>query len=113
LTPGWVYLPKGSEIRLDTPCLIPSDDDPVTDWRGIPVEAVHQGFPEPGLDQQSIEDAARCAAVLMNPPTDELLLESFLYDLRFDAFLPAIGPPPPQTGEEAIRRSDREFYDAL
>jgi hypothetical protein len=109
-----LYLPRSEELRLDTPCLLLSPSaDSEFDAAGIPVAAVSQGFPVEGLDRATINGTAQWARQFADPPPDDLLLESFVYYLRFDAFLPSPGALPPPSLAEIRRRLDREFYDAL
>jgi hypothetical protein len=75
--------------------------------------AVEQGFPREGLDTADIEGTAERARQFRNPPTDKLLLESFVYYWRFDAWLPCPGAPDPPSSEEIKKREDREFFDVL
>jgi hypothetical protein len=96
LSRGWLYFAGSGEPTLDTPCLLldaDSDDDPEA-------IAAERGFPQEGLDTATIEDTTECARQLSDPPTDELLLESFVYDWRFDAWLPHPGAPAPPPWEE-------------
>jgi hypothetical protein len=110
---GWTFLPATSELSLATPCLLLDDPDPEVDERGIPIEAMERGFPREGLDCATLEDTAGWARQFENPPSDTLLLESFLYYLHNDAFLPAPNSPPPPPWEETEGKLDREFYDSL
>jgi hypothetical protein len=115
LPSGWVYLPRSDELLLDTPCLLLGDDYPDAEWneRGIPLAAVNQGFPTEGLDDATIEDTVEWARQFIDPPPDDLLLASFAYYLRFDAFLPAPDAPPPPPAFVSMRRSDLAFYNLL
>jgi hypothetical protein len=102
---GWVYLPAFGELSLDTPCLLLADDpDAELDEHGIPLAAVSQGFPAEGLDDATIKDTAEWARQFIDPPPDDLLLASYAYYLRFDAFLPSPEAPPPPSAAE-IKRS--------
>lgn len=109
LEQGWLNLPSSETPTLDTPCLLIGDDldDEADDI------AAESGFPEEGLDTATIEDTARCARQFSDPPTDELLLESFVYYWRFDNWLPAPGAPDPPPWEETEKKLDREFFDEL
>lgn len=114
LPSGWVYLPAPGELLLHTPCLLLADDpDADFDERGIPLAAVSHGFPAEGLDSDRIEDAAQWARQFIDPPPDDLLLASYVYYLRFDAFLPSPKAPPPPSAAESKNRSDLAFYNAL
>lgn len=106
LEDGWLYLPSSEKPELDTACLIVDADDN---------EAVarEQGFEQEGLDTPTIEDTVRAARLFKDPPSDELLLESFVYYWRFDAWLPAPGASDPPPWQETKRELDREFFDAL
>lgn len=104
----WLYLPHNGTLFPDTVCLLvdSADEDPGAVAHGM-------GFPVEGLDTQALEDTAVCARALRNPPSDELLVESFAYYLRHDAWLPCPGAPEPGPWEETKLLMDREFYDAL
>jgi hypothetical protein len=113
-----VYLPAFGELSLDTPCLLLADDpdgdtDAEFDERGIPLAAVSQGFPAEGLDRDMIEDTAQWARQFIDPPPDDLMLASYAYYLRFDAFLPSPEAPSPPSAAESKHRSDLAFYNAL
>jgi hypothetical protein len=109
LEQGWLYLPTSEKLTPDTSCLI-IDAGPDDDMEAI---AAEQGFPQEGLDSATIQDTAERARQFKDPPTDELLLESFVYYWRFDAWLPAPGAADPPPREETKKRLDREFFDAL
>jgi hypothetical protein len=109
LEQGWLYLPTSEKPTPDTPCLL-VDPGPDDDPEAI---ALERGFPTEGLDTATIEDTAKCACLFRNPPTDALLLESFVYYWRFDAWLPFPGAPDPPPREETKKRLDREFFEAL
>jgi len=109
LEQGRLYLPTSERPTLDTPCLLVASG-PDDDSEAI---ALERGFPQEGLDTPTIEDTARCASLFGNPPTDELLLESFVYYWRFDAWLPFPGAPDRPPSEETRKRLDREFFEAL
>ena len=110
---GWIYLPETTSLSLSTPCLIVAGPDPETDERGIATAAVAHGFPVEGLDCDTVEDIAVSSQRFADPPPADLLLESFIYYWRFDAFLPAPGAPEPPPLKKSRRRLDREFYDLL
>lgn len=112
LPDGWLYLPEG-DIAPSTPCLLLTDDGGDTDARGVPLAAVHQGFPREGLDSETAADTARCAQIIAAPPSDALLVESFRYYLEHDVFLPRAGAPPPPTSDETSGQVGRDFYDDL
>jgi len=114
LPSGWVFLPGSDELSLDTPCLLLGDWlDAEENERGIPLAAVNQGFPREGLDDATIEDTVEWARQFIDPPPDDLLLASYTYYLRYDAFLPSPDAPPPRSHAEIIRYLDLEFYNAL
>jgi hypothetical protein len=105
----WLFF-AGSELpTLDTPCLL-LDADTDEDPGAIAAES---GFPQEGLDTATIEGTAEGARQIEDPPTDELLLESFVYYWRFDAWLPHPGAPDPPPWEETKMRLDREFFEEL
>jgi hypothetical protein len=91
----WLFFAGSEKPTLDTPCLLldaDSDEDPED-------IAAERGFPQEGLDRATIEDTTACARQFEDPPTDELLLESFVYYRRFDAWLPYPGAPDPPPSE--------------
>ncbi|WP_426169040.1 DUF7716 domain-containing protein [Pseudoduganella sp. R-34] len=109
LEDGWLYLPCDKNPSLDSACLLvvsDSDDDP----QAI---ASEHGFPSEGLDTPTIEDTVNAARQFQDSPSDELMLESFIYYWRFDAWLPEPGAPEPPPWEEAKLKWDREFFDSL
>lgn len=110
LEPGWLFLASSEAPTLDAPCLLVVDTDEDHDIEDIAAEL---GFPEDGLDTATIEDTADCARRFSDPPTDELLLESFVYYWRFDAWLPSPGAPDPPPLDETKRMLDRAFFDEL
>jgi hypothetical protein len=113
LPAGWIYLRTADAPSLDTECLLLDGQDGEYDDRGIPLAAVAQGFPHEGLDSETAVSTAQWAKQLVNPPTDDLLLESFLYYWRFDAYLPEPGAPDPPPWEETKRELDLAFYESL
>lgn len=104
----WLYLPASELLTPDTPCLLIAE---TTDENLDLANSL--GFPREGLDGQTIRDTAVWAQHFSNPPSDELLLESFNYYLEFDAFFPNPGAAPPPSPSEIARKLDREFYDSL
>src|SRR5258708_27337720 len=74
---GSGYLPRFDELLIDTLCLLLADDpDAELDERGIPTAAVNQRFPAEGLDDTRIKDTAEWVRHFIDPPPDDLLLES-------------------------------------
>jgi hypothetical protein len=110
----WLYLPETPTLHLDTPCLLLDvDPDGQMDDRGIPIAAIRDGFPNEGLDGATLKSAGEWVVKFQDPPSDELLFESFVYYLRFDAFLPAPGAPDPPPWEDVRARLDSEFIARL
>ncbi|MRW92281.1 hypothetical protein GJ699_19995 [Duganella sp. FT80W] len=109
LEDGWLYLPNHENPGLDTACLmIVSDAD-----EDMQLIASERGFSVEGLDTPTIEGTVHAALQFQDSPSDELLLESFVYYWRFDAWLPMPGAPEPPPLEEAKLEWDREFFDSL
>jgi len=104
LESGWLYLASSEDPTLDSFCLIHGDAEE---------QEPDPNFPQGGLDTQTLEDCAHCARQFEAKPTDDLLLESFTYYWRFDAWLPHPGAPDPPPWEETKARLDREFFDSL
>jgi hypothetical protein len=111
---GWLYLSRSTGLTPDTTSLFVSSElaAPLGDT-GVPTLAVQRGFPIEGLDSDTIRETAQWAQQFSNPPSDALLVESFSYYLRFDAFLPQPGAPDPPPAEEIRRNRDREFIASL
>ncbi|QJR13532.1 DUF7716 domain-containing protein [Usitatibacter palustris] len=107
LEEGWLYLPCSEIPALDSPCVIVSGSDESEEV------AAKAGFPQEGLYTRDIEDTAKGAVQFEDPPSDDLLLEAFLYYWRFDAWLPHPGASDPPTTDEWKRNLDREFFDLL
>ena len=110
LPAGWIYLQSKSVSSPDAPVYV-AEAEESTDDAGRPVAALAAGFVVEGLEPAQLEDVAECCREFEDPPSDALLLESFLYYWRFDAFLPHPGAGEPPPWEEAQARLDREFYD--
>jgi hypothetical protein len=87
---GWLYLREGV-FSADLECVLVTGDDEELDERGLAIAAVQRGFTREGLDTDTLEDTFDCAKNFVDPPPDDLLLESFAYYREFDAFLPAPG----------------------
>lgn len=107
---GWLFLPSADAPTLDTACLIVTAD--VDDGDPAPAAAA-EGFPQDGLDTYQIEDTTLRARQLEREPSDALLLESFIYYWRHDAWLPQANAPEPLEGDEATRMVDKIFFDCL
>jgi hypothetical protein len=107
---GTLYFSSSNKLELDAVCLLVASADPDDDTQAI---ASERGFPQEGLDTETIEETASGARQFQDPPSDELLLESFEYYWRFDAWLPAPGAPDPPAWDEIKLKLDREFFDAL
>ena len=104
---GWLYLPNAATPTLDTPCLLVSDEE-------YPQAlAEENGFPQEGLDTDDIEGTVQCARQFQEHPSDDLLLESFIYYWRFDAWLPKPDAPDPPSWDEVKRTMDREYFEGL
>jgi hypothetical protein len=113
LSQGWLYLPRETDLKPDTDCLLVGDEDYEADERGVPRVAIEQGFPFSSLDTATIEDVVQGASLLEAPASDELLVEAFRYYLLHDVYLPSPGAPDPPPAEEFRLILDREFYDCL
>ena len=87
---GWLYLREGV-ISCDLECVLVTDDDAELNERGLATAAAQRGFTREGLDTDTLEDTFDGAKSFADPPSDDLLLESFAYYREFDAFLPAPG----------------------
>jgi hypothetical protein len=101
------------EPTLATRCLVVPSDEGDLNERGLSNLAVDRGFSVEGLDSDTIEEIVDGVREFADPPDLELMFEAFMYYLRYDAFLPQRGAPPPPSRDEIIRRLDRKFYDAL
>ena len=111
---AWLYLPGDvKQWTLDTEAFLlnpefePGQDDPI-----LPDDLAHKGLRE-ALDTSTITDCVQWADRLVGHPDDDVRFESFIYYVRFDAFLPKIGAPDPPPPDEIMRRLDAEFYDKL
>jgi hypothetical protein len=113
LASGWLYLREDGAISPDLDCLLVAGDDEEFDERGVSMAAVQRGFTREGLDTDTLAGTFDWAKNFIDPPPDKLLLESFTYYLRFDAFLPEPGAPDPPPWEETQQRLDRAFFDSL
>jgi hypothetical protein len=112
LPDGWLYLPQG-ELAETTVCLFIPSEDVDEDEDATGAKATELGFPIEGLDNQSMQDVARCAVRLDPHASDALLVRAFAYYHRFDAFLPSIDAPDPPAPEQALLKMDRDFYDSI
>jgi hypothetical protein len=114
LPEGWFYLPESPKANLTTRVLLITDtDDLERDQRDIPRAASDRGFPEEGLDTPTLVSIAQGTTDFASPPSDDLLLEAFLYYHEFDAFLPHPGAPDPPPAARITHDLDRKFYDSL
>jgi hypothetical protein len=111
---AWLYLPGDvkqwtleTEAFLLNPEFEPGEAEPV-----LPDIVAQKGLRE-ALDTQTITDCVQWADRLAGGPNDAVRLESFIYYVRFDAFLPKIGAPDPPPFHETQRQLDLEFYDTL
>ncbi len=105
LEDGWLYLPEGTILTPDKPCVLVDDDE-------ARVTLARDGFTRERLETRTLEQTTDCARSLHDPPSDELLVESFRYFLDFDAFLPYPGAPAPPPDGSGLRL-DGEFCDRL
>ena len=117
LPDGWLYLPGDhKQWTLDTEAFLLDldafDKSPQTHEPILPPELASKGLRE-ALDTRTITDCVQWADRLAGRPDDAVRFESFIYYVRFDAFLPKIGAPDPPPWEETRRRLDLEFYDKL
>lgn len=107
LSSGWVFLPSGP-ITANTRCIRLADDEEMESL------AASLGFPDEGLSTEDLSSIFHWTQQLAGAdPSDDQLLRSYTYYLKFDAFLPSFDtddPPPP---DEAKRRRDRQFYEKL
>jgi hypothetical protein len=107
LEPAWIYLRDSADLRENSECLVLGNVEE-------PLEvATSLGFPQEGLDTESIEDCASWAKVHEPHPTDSLLLYAFRYYWLFDAFPPkpwAADPPPT---ERVLHNLALNFYRTL
>jgi hypothetical protein len=110
LEDGWLYLPDRSTPTANTECLIVGYNVSELEPEDL---AASLGFSTEGLDTQTLEDVASCAAGFESPPSENLLVESFIYYWLFDAWLPFPGAPEPPSPEEAQLIASRQFYESL
>jgi hypothetical protein len=113
LPQGWLYLADVAPLTPETFCVVLDDEDKDMDSDGKPIEAIRTSFPFEGLNTQLMEDTAEAARRFDDTPSDELLIESFEYYRRFDAFLPKPGAPAPPPWAETQLKLDRDFYELL
>jgi hypothetical protein len=115
LPEGWLYLPASRNWTLNTEGMVIGNhlltDAEMFD-EDTPLVA-HTNNLISTLDTGTIEDIDKVARTLQDPPSDDLLLEAFLYYFNFDAFLPSIGAPDPPPLHVVIHNIDRSFYDSL
>lgn len=115
LPDGWLYLASRGTPTPESRCLLVLDGDWVEgdDDSDVPQSAASAGYPVEGLDTATLESTASWAKQFTAPPSDELLVESFNYYWRFDAFLPFPGAPDPAPAAVARLNEQRAFYDCL
>jgi hypothetical protein len=106
LEESWVHL-RSESPSLESECVVISDSEETNS------AAIAAGFHVSGLGTEELQDVADCAAHFEREPSDSLLLESFLYYWRFDAWLPNPGAPDPLPAAESKAIRDREFFDLL
>lgn len=87
LPSGWIYLPEVAGLAAETPCVFVDDED-LDDEAQRPFLT---DFPREGLSTDLMEQTGDAARRFADPPSDELLIESFDYYRRFGAFLPNPG----------------------
>ena len=114
---AWLFLPGDHRqwtldteaflLVLDVLDTVPETGEPI-----LPPEFVAKGLRET-LDAPTIVDCVQWADGLSGRPDDAIRFESFLYYVRFDAFLPQIGAPEPPPWDETRQLLDLEFYDGL
>jgi hypothetical protein len=110
---GWIYHSTSFPFSASTLCLIISDDDVDYDEDDLPVPAREMGFTTAGLDTSTIEGTAQWCKQFADPPSVDLLVESYNYYWRWDAFLPKPGAPDPPSADETQRQLDLEFFNCL
>jgi len=112
---GWLFLPADRKWKLDTKGLvIDTDSLPKSEMyaEDIPLIAKENQLIS-ALEGGAIGDIRDVASRIQDPPSDDLLLEAFLYYYRFDAFLPHAGAPDPPPAHVATHNIDRRFYESL
>ncbi|ACA88133.1 DUF7716 domain-containing protein [Shewanella woodyi] len=114
LEEGWLYLPENSDWTVNTLGIIIDADSleqHEVDEEDEPIFAKERRL-IPTIDSATIESVAACAENLDDDFSEELLLESFVYYVEYDAFLPYSGfkPLPPEGHRNKL---DRDFYDSL
>ena len=113
----WLYLPGDhNHWTLDTEAFLLDPDafetNPQTHEPILPSELTSKDLRE-ALDTRTITDCVKWADRLASRADDAVRFASFIYYVRFDAFLPKIGATDPPPWEETQRRLDLEFYDRL
>jgi hypothetical protein len=104
----WLYLRSAENPCVNSECILV----PYTEEEPEIVASSH-GFVQEGLDRDTLEDVAGVASQFVPAPSDELLLESFIYYWRFDAWLPFPGAPEPPPADVIAQNEARKFYDSL
>ena len=75
--------------------------------------AAAAGFPQEGLETEDLVSVMEWTRRLKQEPSDDQIVRSFTYYLRFDAFLPTLDAPNPPSREAVVANLDREFYQSL
>ena len=109
LSRGWLYIAAGP-VTERSECILIADGIEDVDPSAL---AASLGFPIEGLETEDLKSIFNWTARLTPRPTDDNLVDVFLYYLKFDAFLPEIGANDPPSRDEIIARLDREFFDKL
>jgi hypothetical protein len=113
LPQGWLYLPNVGSPCASTPSFFLRSEEMPEDLDDVPASAVAAGFPREGLDTHSIENTFKAAQQFDRDPSDALLVESFVYYWRFDAYLPKPNAPDPPPPDVSRLIQERKFYDSL
>lgn len=112
----WLYLPGNNDKwSLDTEAyLLRLEINEETSKEILPDWAVGLNLNlRDSLDTQTVTECIQWADRLAGRPDDDVRFESFIYYVRFDAFLPKMGAPDPPPADEIMRKLDLEFYQKL
>jgi hypothetical protein len=112
---GWLFLPNNQDWTINTRGIvidIDSLDESEVNENETPIFADEKNLIIT-LDGGTLESIYVCADRLENSPSDQILLEAFIYYYRFDAFLPKLGAADPPPTKVVIHNMDRQFYDSL